>query len=93
MSQLYVVCFDITDARRLRKVAECLQNFGTRVQCSVFECHLDATELGSLKQMLAELIDPSCDNLRYYPLCGKDVNGILIDGSGELSINADFHLF
>jgi len=41
MSKLYVICFDVADKKRLRQVAIQMENFGQRVQYSVFECHLD----------------------------------------------------
>lgn len=91
MSEFYVVCFDVSDKRRLRKVSNALENFGSRVQCSVFECYLNAGELDSLKQMLSQLIDPSADHIRYYSLCGKDRSGILVDGSGCVSRDDAFH--
>jgi CRISPR-associated protein Cas2 len=36
-----MVCFDVSDEHRLRRVANELENFGQRVQRSVFECWLD----------------------------------------------------
>ena len=93
MSRLYIVCFDITNKRRLRAVSKTLEDFGTRVQYSVFECYLDRTERQVLEEKIATLIDPEADHVRYYPLCPKDQQGILIDGRGQLSAENDFHLF
>ena len=42
---------------RLRKVAKQCVNYGRRVQNSVFECILDATQCVQLKASLIELID------------------------------------
>ena len=42
--------------------------YGQRVQNSVFECVVDATQLTVLKLKLLELIDPDQDSLRFYQL-------------------------
>ena len=52
--------------KRLRKVAKQCQNYGQRVQNSVFECLLDAAKWRQVKHRLAELIDPEKDSLRFY---------------------------
>ena len=51
---------------RLRKVAKQCVNYGRRVQNSVFECILDATQCVQLKASLIELIDEEKDSLRCY---------------------------
>jgi len=57
--------------KRLRKVAKQCQNYGQRVQNSVFECLIDAAQLKQLKHLLTELIDPEKDSLRFYYLGNK----------------------
>jgi CRISPR-associated protein Cas2 len=54
--------------KRLRKVAKVCQNYGQRVQNSVFECLIDSAQLRMLKHTLEELIDPEKDSLRFYYL-------------------------
>lgn len=54
--------------RRLRNVAKQCQNYGQRVQNSVFECLIDAALMKQLKHRLLELIDPENDSLRFYYL-------------------------
>lgn len=53
---------------RLRKVAKECVNYGQRVQNSVFECMLDASQLLLLKDKLISLIDEKEDSLRFYYL-------------------------
>ena len=57
--------------KRLRKVAKECTNYGQRVQNSVFECILDATQCVQLKASLIELIDEEKDSLRFYYLGNK----------------------
>lgn len=54
--------------RRLRRVSKLCQNYGQRVQNSVFECNVDAAQFASLKIQLADIIDQKEDSLRFYQL-------------------------
>jgi CRISPR-associated protein Cas2 len=54
--------------KRLRKVAKTCVNYGQRVQNSVFECILNASEFALVKSKLTSLIDPDADSLRFYLL-------------------------
>lgn len=68
----YDVCTITTaGAKRLRHVARICKNHGQRVQNSVFECLVDASQFVSLKQELLRIIDPDEDCLRIYQL-GKN---------------------
>ena len=53
---------------RLRKVAKQCVNYGRRVQNSVFECILDASQALLLKARLTSLINEAEDSLRFYYL-------------------------
>jgi len=68
---MVVVSYDVatTDPegpRRLRRVAKACQNFGQRVQNSVFECLVDPEQWTTLKIRLLDLFDPEKDSLRFY---------------------------
>jgi len=54
--------------KRLRKVAKKCQDYGQRVQNSVFECIIDAARMKQLKASLEKIIDPEVDSLRFYYL-------------------------
>jgi len=54
--------------KRLRKVSKTCQNYGQRVQNSVFECVVDATQFATLKMELIKIIDENEDSLRFYQL-------------------------
>ena len=56
---------------RLRKVAKQCENYGRRVQNSVFECILDQTQCIMLKAALSDIIDERVDSLRFYYLGNK----------------------
>lgn len=68
---MVLITYDVnteTDAgkRRLRRVAKKCQDYGQRVQNSVFECIVEPALFTQLKHALAEIIDPEKDSLRYY---------------------------
>ncbi|MEF2967713.1 CRISPR-associated endonuclease Cas2 [Paenibacillus sp. M1] len=70
---LVLVTYDVSTLdsegqRRLRNVSKICQNYGQRVQNSVFECIVDATEFTTLKLKLADVIDEDQDSLRFYQL-------------------------
>ena len=62
---------DAGGARRLRQVAKACQNYGQRVQLSVFEIEVDPAQWVALEAKLRELINPATDSLRFYHL-GKN---------------------
>jgi CRISPR-associated protein Cas2 len=70
---MVLICYDVDTTtaggqKRLRKVAKVCENYGQRVQNSVFECLLDAARLKHLKHQLTELVDTDKDSLRFYHL-------------------------
>lgn len=54
--------------KRLRKVAKACQDYGQRVQNSVFECLIDPALFKQLQITLENLIDIEKDSLRFYYL-------------------------
>ncbi|MDR0897808.1 MAG: CRISPR-associated endonuclease Cas2 [Oscillospiraceae bacterium] len=70
---LVLVTYDVSTEsaagrKRLTHVAKKCTAYGQRVQNSVFECVLDATQLRKLQGELERLIDPREDSLRFYNL-------------------------
>lgn len=70
---LVVVAYDVNteDAggrKRLRKLSKECVNYGQRVQNSVFECSVDASQYKRLKALLCDIMDEKKDSLRFYNL-------------------------
>ena len=69
---LVVVTYDVSTvdakpgARRLRRVAKVCESYGVRVQKSVFECQVGATEWVQLRAKLLAEIKLDLDSLRFY---------------------------
>ena len=70
MEKCYIVCYDIVDDKRRRKVYELLKDHGQRVQYSVFECLLDKKTMVRLKYKLRQMIEGE-DSIIVYPLCAN----------------------
>jgi CRISPR-associated protein Cas2 len=63
----YDVATSATDGeRRLRRVARACEDYGQRVQKSVFECSLGETEWAKLRGRLLTEADLRYDSLRFY---------------------------
>lgn len=76
---LILVSYDISTItssgeKRLRRIARVCQDYGQRVQFSVFELELDTARWIGIKEKLCQLIDPKVDSLRFYYL-GKNWHG------------------
>ena len=69
----YLVCYDISDPKRLRKVATACEDYGVRKQYSVFLCRLSATDFVRLRSRLYDLIDLQADQVLFVPLCARCV--------------------
>lgn len=68
----YDVCTeDAAGRKRLRQIAKECQNYGQRVQNSVFECIVDAAQCRQLQHKLVKLMNADSDSLRFYYLGNK----------------------
>lgn len=68
---LALVAYDITDPKRLVKVAKLCEDFGFRIQYSVFECRLEAGAFDRFWTSLTDLIDQGEDRVVAYRICAN----------------------
>ena len=64
----YIVSYDISDPKRLRRVHKSVRDFGWPMQYSVFICDLDSVELLMLKQEIGSIINHSEDSVAFVNL-------------------------
>lgn len=83
--QFLVVSYDISDDRRRRKVMKALEDFGKRVQYSVFECLLLPAEIAKLKKRVRPQVKEPGESIRFYFIGAEDVGRIQIIGSGKVT--------
>lgn len=81
MRTSYLVCYDICDDKRLRKVFKIMRGYGDHLQYSVFECQLTRSDLVRLKAQLAAVIHHTEDQVLFVDL-GP------VDGRGDRVITA-----
>lgn len=77
----YLVCYDISDDKRLRQVFKAMRNYGDHLQYSIFECQFTATDLARCRHELAGIINHRDDQVLF-------VNLGPADGRGERVISA-----
>ncbi len=70
---LVLVTYDVSTmdrlgVKRLARISKTCQNYGQRVQNSVFECLIDPAQLVTLKKRIESIMDPKQDSIRYYYL-------------------------
>ncbi|MBQ2868390.1 MAG: CRISPR-associated endonuclease Cas2 [Akkermansia sp.] len=83
---LYLISYDVSTStpagrKRLRQVAKVCEDYGVRVQNSVFECVMDYSTFLQLKSKLGLLIDAEHDSLRFYPIGKKGREKVVHIGS------------
>jgi len=78
-----VASYDISDPKRLTKVARSMKDYGERVLKSVFECNLDKKRFGDMKRRIDDIIEQIEDSVRYYILCEKCIKEVDHSGKGE----------
>jgi len=66
-----VVAYDISDPKRLSKIARIMKDYGVRVQYSVFELYADKEILDEMMDRALDIMDEGKDSVRIYPLCKK----------------------
>mgnify|MGYP005848964837 CR=1 FL=1 len=63
MRHWYLVCYDIRDPERLRRVHDKMEGFGVALQYSIFACDLTLAEKITMIAALAELINHREDRI------------------------------
>ncbi len=90
MKKCYLISYDISDEKRLRKMAKLLEEYGYRVQKSVFVCFLTEFMYETLRQKIKLLIDLHQDRVRIYQLCRSCQKTAEVEGITEVPQEEDF---
>lgn len=64
----WLIVYDISNDKRLRRVHRYLRRIATPLQKSVFEAMLDAEEARTLQEALTHRIDSDQDSLEFFRL-------------------------
>lgn len=69
---MYIVSYDITSDRLRNKVAKTIENYGKRIQYSVFECELTKSRYKKMYSELCKLMADSPDgDIRIFSICER----------------------
>jgi CRISPR-associated protein Cas2 len=63
MRTVFLVCYDISDDKRLRQVYKAMRGFGDHLQLSVFRCELSAREHAEMVSTLTSIINHDEDQV------------------------------
>ena len=64
----YLVCYDICDDKRLRKVFQTMRGFGDHLQYSIFECQFTPLDLARCREALGKIIHHTQDQVLFVNL-------------------------
>jgi CRISPR-associated protein Cas2 len=68
MRNVYLISYDVCDAKRLRRTYKTMCGFGDSMQFSVFRCELSKTERQSLKEKLWNILNWNEDRVLVIDL-------------------------
>ena len=65
----YLICYDISDMKRLRKIARFLEQRCIRIQFSIFFAqNFSKEDIYNIADNLIEMMDPKEDDIRIYKI-------------------------
>jgi len=88
----YIICYDIADDARRSRVANCLLDFGSRAQESVFVANLDEELSGRMWERLLRLVEKETDRLHVFELCGACCGKTRTPGQAEVVEDREFYI-
>lgn len=69
---MYLISYDLSNDRLRQKLAKELENYGQRVQYSVFECRISEKQLRTLYMKMATIMQEEKEgSVRVYSVCGN----------------------
>ena len=78
---LTLVAYDIADPKRLARVAKVCEDYGVRVQYSVFECRLDEADFTNFWLKLLGCLDETEDRVVAYKIDARSAKETLTAGT------------
>jgi len=90
MRSLFVISYDISDDKRRDRMRKFLEDYGHRVQKSVFECFLTKEILVEVKRGIERIISEKEDRVRIYQICRACRKRAEISGFTEVPEEEEF---
>lgn len=79
----YVVAYDISDAKRWRKIFRTMKGYGRWIQLSVFHCRLNGRRRAEMAMALETMISPSEDHILILDLGPADDTALAVESLGK----------
>lgn len=83
MDHVYLVCYDISEPKRWRKVYRTMKGYGEWLQLSVFQCRLGREKLLRMTDTLTGLIDTTEDHLMIIDIGSAENINIRVESIGK----------
>ena len=84
MALTVLVTYDISADHTRARVAAYLQQWGDRLQRSVFVCAIAPDDLPDVDATLASMIDPNTDAVHLLPVCGSCWSTLRTHGQADV---------
>jgi CRISPR-associated protein Cas2 len=92
MRNVFLVCYDVCDDKRLKKVYKAMRGYGDHLQFSVFRCELSARERAEMIAELSPLIAHDEDQVLIIDLGPTDGRASLVfDAIGKPYVAPERH--
>ena len=79
----YIVAYDISDARRWRRVFKTMNGFGEWLQLSVFQCRLSRRRRAELETRLREIVKAGEDHVLLIDIGPADRTELAVESIGK----------
>jgi len=83
MEHAYLVCYDISNPRRWRRVYRAMKGFGEWLQLSVFHCRLTKEKRLRMQACLSEMINRNEDHLLIIDLGPAEALELRVESLGK----------
>lgn len=83
MDHTYLVCYDICEQKRWRKVYKAMKGYGEWLQLSVFQCRLNKINALQMTALISDLIDSSEDHVMIIDLGPAESVQIRVESIGK----------
>ena len=83
MDHVYLVCYDISDQNRWRKIYRTMKGYGAWLQLSVFQCRLNRQNLLRMTDTLTDLMNANEDHLMIIDIGPADSITVRVESFGR----------
>jgi CRISPR-associated protein Cas2 len=88
-----LIAYDIANHKRLYRVARVMEDYGARVQRSVFECRIGEKELAAMLGRVKPILKKREDRIHIYHLCAACQQRFEQYGRGQLTTDAEVLIY